>query len=60
VDGIAGLPGLNYAFYLFGAAFNWFFLLYVALFSLSIAPSLPDYPICRCVKWVENSAQRRR
>jgi len=26
----------NYAFYLFGAAFNWFFLLYVALFSLAI------------------------
>jgi len=26
----------NYAFYLFGAAFNWFFLLYVALLALSI------------------------
>ena len=26
----------NYAFYLFGAAFNWFFLLYVALLGLSI------------------------
>ena len=26
----------NYAFYLFGAAFNWFFLIYVALFTLSI------------------------
>ena len=26
----------NYAFYLFGAAFNWFFLLYVALVGLSI------------------------
>jgi hypothetical protein len=26
----------NYAFYLFAAAFNWFFLLYVALFGLSI------------------------
>ncbi len=26
----------NYAFYLFGSAFNWFFLLYVALFTLSI------------------------
>lgn len=26
----------NYAFYLFGAAFNTFFLLYVALFSLSL------------------------
>jgi hypothetical protein len=26
----------NYAFYLFAAAFNWFFLLYVALFALSI------------------------
>lgn len=26
----------NYAFYLFGAAFNWFFLVYVALLGLSI------------------------
>lgn len=26
----------NFAFYLFGAAFNWFFLVYVALFTLSI------------------------
>lgn len=26
----------NYAFYLFGSAFNWFFLLYVALVGLSI------------------------
>ncbi len=26
----------NFAFYLFGAAFNWFFLIYVALFTLSI------------------------
>ena len=26
----------NYAFYLFGAAFNWFFLIYVALFTLSM------------------------
>jgi len=26
----------NYAFYLFGAAFNWFFLLYVTLLGLSI------------------------
>jgi hypothetical protein len=26
----------NYAFYLFGAAFNWFFLIYAALLSLSI------------------------
>ncbi len=26
----------NYAFYLFGAAFNWFFLLYTALLALSI------------------------
>jgi cellulose synthase/poly-beta-1,6-N-acetylglucosamine synthase-like glycosyltransferase len=26
----------NYAFYLFGAAFNWFFLIYVLLFTLSI------------------------
>jgi len=26
----------NYAFYLFGAAFNWFFLIYTALLALSI------------------------
>lgn len=26
----------NYAFYLFGAAFNWFFLIYVALLGLSL------------------------
>lgn len=26
----------NYAFYLFGAAFNWYFLIYVALFTLSM------------------------
>lgn len=26
----------NYAFYLFGAAFNWFFMLYAALLALSI------------------------
>lgn len=26
----------NYAFYLFGAAFNWFFLMYVAIFALSV------------------------
>jgi len=26
----------NYAFYLFGAQFNWFFLVYAALFSLSL------------------------
>lgn len=26
----------NYAFYLFGAAFNWFFLLYAGIFCLSI------------------------
>jgi hypothetical protein len=26
----------NYAFYIFGAAFNWFFLLYAALLALSI------------------------
>ena len=26
----------NFAFYLFGAAFNWFFLIYVALFTLSM------------------------
>jgi len=26
----------NYAFYLLGAAFNWFFLIYAALFTLSI------------------------
>ena len=27
----------NYAYYLFAAAFNWFFLIYVALFTLSVA-----------------------
>ena len=26
----------NYAFYLFGAAFNWFFLIYAAVFTLSL------------------------
>lgn len=26
----------NYAFYLFGAAFNWFFLIYAAIFTLSL------------------------
>lgn len=26
----------NYAFYLFGAVFNWFFLIYVTLFTLSL------------------------
>ena len=26
----------NFAFYLFGAAFNWFFLIYVSLFALSL------------------------
>lgn len=26
----------NFAYYLFGAAFNWFFLIYVALFTLAI------------------------
>ncbi|GEO07105.1 hypothetical protein AAE02nite_47690 [Adhaeribacter aerolatus] len=33
--GLLGYMFYNYAFYLFGAAFNAFFLLYVALFSLS-------------------------
>jgi hypothetical protein len=27
----------NYAFYLFGASFNWFFLLYTSLFTLSLS-----------------------
>jgi hypothetical protein len=35
--GLLGYMVYNYAFYLFGTAFNRFFLLYVALFSLSIA-----------------------
>lgn len=34
--GLLGYMVYNYAFYLFGASFNLFFLLYVALFSLSI------------------------
>jgi hypothetical protein len=34
--GMLGYTLYNYAFYLFGAAFNRFFLLYVALFALSI------------------------
>lgn len=33
--GVLGYMFYNYAFYLFGAAFNAFFLVYVALFSLS-------------------------
>jgi len=34
--GVLGYMLYNYAFYLFGAAFNWFFLLYVGLLGLSI------------------------
>ncbi len=34
--GLLGYMVYNYPFYLFGASFNRFFLLYVALFSLSI------------------------
>lgn len=34
--GMLGYTLYNYAFYLFGASFNRFFLIYVALFSLSI------------------------
>ncbi len=34
--GLLGYMFYNYAFYLFGAAFNGFFLIYVALFALSI------------------------
>lgn len=34
--GLLGYMTYNYAFYLFGAAFNWFFLMYVAIFALSI------------------------
>lgn len=34
--GMLGYMAYNYAFYLFGAAFNIFFLFYVALFSLSV------------------------
>src|SRR5687768_13538763 len=34
--GLLGYMVYNFAFYLFGAAFNIFFLLYVVLFSLSI------------------------
>jgi hypothetical protein len=35
-QGILLLSVYDYAFYLFGAAFNEFFLIYIALFSLSI------------------------
>ncbi len=35
--GMLAYNAYNFAFYLFGAAFNPFFLLYVALFSLSVA-----------------------
>jgi hypothetical protein len=34
--GMLGYMGYNFAFYLFGAAFNIFFVLYVALFSISV------------------------
>jgi hypothetical protein len=34
--GLLGYTLYNYAFYLFGAAFNKFFLLYVAIFALSV------------------------
>jgi hypothetical protein len=34
--GLLGYSLYNYAFYLFGAAFNKFFLLYVAIFALSV------------------------
>lgn len=34
--GVLAFTLYNYAFYLFAAAFNWFFWIYVALFSLSI------------------------
>ncbi len=33
---LLGYMVYNYAFYLFGAAFNWFFQVYVALFALSV------------------------
>jgi hypothetical protein len=54
----------NYAFYLFGAAFNAFFLIYVALFSLSIfamvfsLPRMDAYEIAQLfqdrtpVRWI--------
>jgi hypothetical protein len=42
--GILWLPVYDYAFYLFGAAFNEFFLIYVALFSLSILSLLFALP----------------
>jgi len=35
--GMLGYMAYNFAFYLFGAAFNAFFLVYVALFSVSVA-----------------------
>jgi hypothetical protein len=42
--GILWLTVYDYAFYLFGAAFNEFFLIYVALFSLSILALLFALP----------------
>jgi hypothetical protein len=42
--GILWLTVYDYAFYLFGAAFNEFFLIYVALFSLSILALLSTLP----------------
>jgi hypothetical protein len=35
--GMLGYMGYNFTFYLFGAAFNIFFLVYVVLFSISVA-----------------------
>lgn len=42
--GTLGYMLYNYAFYLFGAAFNWFFWMYVALFSLSIFALVVSLP----------------
>ena len=41
--GMLGYMGYNFAFYLFGTAFNIFFIGYVALFSLSIAALITGF-----------------
>jgi len=47
----------NYAFYLFGSAFNWFFLVYVVLFGLSIFAlifGLTSLDLARMVKAIDS------
>ena len=52
----------NYAFYLFGSAFNWFFLVYVALFGLSIFAliyGLSGLDLARLVKSIDSRMRVR-